>query len=166
MEQKFFMHRIKQENGSFVKGIEVHDTRDSAILSFWSYQVYAYGNPEYPNVTFVSCMITDIYGNVLSGNGNSAYAMSWRKPETEMDNVFFMHHIRKEGDTFSKDIDICTSFDAAKLAYSKAMAYGYNNSKFPNVQLVSCMITDTWGGTNMKETWIKPEVEPEAVQEE
>lgn len=161
MEEKYFMHRIKKENGSFVKGIEVHDTRDSAILSFWSYQVYAYGNPDYPNVTFVSCMITDNYGNVLQ-----PYDITWRSPDADMSEIYFMHHIRKDGDSFNKDIDICDTIDSARLAYSKALAYGYNNSKFPNVQLVSCMITAGWGEISAAETWVRPEPAAEPEPEE
>lgn len=65
MENKYFMHRIKEENGTFDKGIEVHDTFNSAIQSFHAYMAYGFDNPKFPNVTFVSCKITDRSGKVL-----------------------------------------------------------------------------------------------------
>ena len=65
MENKFFMHRIKEENGVFDKGIEVHDTFNDAIRSFHAYMAYGYDNPNKPNVTFLSCKITDRSGQVL-----------------------------------------------------------------------------------------------------
>ena len=162
MEHKFFMHRIKEENGTYVKGIEVHDDKNSAIRSFYAYMTYAYNNPKFPDVTYVSCKITDIDGNILQ-----PYDRKWYKTDPT-DNTFFMHHIRKDGETFSKDIDICQSFDAAKLAFSDAMAYGYYNPKFASVELVSCMITDRFGVV-MKpydETWRIPDPDPEDEPEQ
>ena len=73
-----------------------------------------------------------------------------------------------EGETFSKDIDVCTSFDMARYTYEAAMEYGYNNPKFPNVSLVSCVITDM-GGAVMEpynETWRIPDPEPEPPEPE
>lgn len=69
MENKYFMHRIKhdnskQESAKWDKGIEVHDTFNSAKQSYHAYLgAYAYGNAK--QVDFISCMITDIYGNTL-----------------------------------------------------------------------------------------------------
>lgn len=66
MENKFFMHRIKQDNGNWDKGIEVHDTYEQALASYHAYLgAYAYNNSKQPNVTYVSCMITDIWGNLF-----------------------------------------------------------------------------------------------------
>lgn len=65
MENKYFMHRIKEENGVFDKGIEVHDTFNDAIRSYHAYMAYGYDNPNKPNVTFLSCKITDRSGQVL-----------------------------------------------------------------------------------------------------
>lgn len=66
MATKTFMHRIKEENGTFDKGIEVHDTYEAAKASYHAYLgAYAYDNPKFPKVNYVSCMITDISGMVL-----------------------------------------------------------------------------------------------------
>ena len=161
MDQKFFMHRIQEENGAFTKGIEVHETKENAILSFWGRMKTAFGGN--PNMDFVSCKITDVNGNVVE-----PYNLTWNKNE-EFENKFFLHHIRKNGESFVKDIDVCASFDAARSAYAAQMEYGYGNTRYPEVELVSCEITDK-SGTVMypfNETWVKPEpVEPEGESEE
>jgi len=64
MENKFFMHRIKRASGTFDKGIEVHNSFDSAKQAYHAQLgAYAYGHDA--NTDFVSCMITDISGTVL-----------------------------------------------------------------------------------------------------
>lgn len=65
MESKFFLHRIRKDNGTYNKGIEVHDTLNAAIQSFHAQMKMAYNNPSYPNTTYVSCMVTDGQGNVV-----------------------------------------------------------------------------------------------------
>lgn len=66
MENKYFMHRIKRDTqGTYDKGIEVHDTIESAKQSYHAYLgAYAYGNSKVTN--YVSCMITDMYGGKVS----------------------------------------------------------------------------------------------------
>lgn len=155
MEEKYFLHRIQEESGTFSKGIEVHATKDEAILSFWGRMKLAYGGN--PNITFMHCKITDINGNVVA-----PYDLTWNAT-AEYVNKFFMHHIRLDGETFSKDIDICETFDAARSAFAAAAEYGHNNRLHPNVKFVSCEITDKSGSvmTPFAETWKAPEEEPE-----
>lgn len=86
MENKFFMHRIKEENGVFDKGIEVHDTFNSAIQSFHAYMAYGFDNPKFPNVTFVSCKITDRSGKVLKPY-DDVYQKKEAEPEPEPEEV-------------------------------------------------------------------------------
>ena len=63
-ENKYFMHRIKRANGTFDKGIEVKDTFEAAKQSYHAYLgAYAYGNNI--QTDFVSCMITDMSGQIL-----------------------------------------------------------------------------------------------------
>lgn len=79
MDSKYFMHRIKCENGTYDKGIEVHDTFDSAKASYHAYLgAYAYGNKKFPNVTYVSCMITDMYNYIVNG-----LSENWIKAEEQ-----------------------------------------------------------------------------------
>ena len=154
MMEKYFFHRIKAEGTVFNKGIEIHDSLDSAIRAFYAYWTYAYNNS--PSVTFVSCRVTDGSGAVVD-----KYDMTWLK-DASMANKFFMHYIRHDGETFAKNIDIFDSFDAAKGAFGAQMAYGYEAPNHPNVDFVSCQITDTSGHTlePYNDTWNKPEPEP------
>ena len=157
MEQKYFMHRIQNEGGNFTKGIEVHDTMDSAILSFWGRIKTGYNNPSYPNLDYVSCKITDINGGVID-----SYNLTWKRTGVDLPDKYFMHHIKLDGETFSKDIDICDSFDQARFTFAAAREYGYDNPKFPNVALVSCEVTDINGAVMrpFAKSWKIPEEEP------
>ena len=156
MIEKYFFHRIKAEDTVFNKGIEIHDNLDSAIRAFYGYWTYAYNNPANPNVTFVSCRITDGSGAVVG-----KYDMTWLKAGVT-GNKFFMHYIRHDGGTFAKNIDIFDDFDAAKSAFGAQMAYGYDSPNHANVDFVSCQITDMSGHTlePYNDTWNKPEPEP------
>ena len=65
MENKFFLHQIKETNGTIDKGIVVKNTFDDAKQGYHAYMgAYAYGHDA--NTTFVSCMITDKYGSILN----------------------------------------------------------------------------------------------------
>ena len=148
------MHRIQEENGTYSKGIEVHDTLESAVLAFWGRMKLAYGAS---GITFMSCKITDSNGNVIR-----PYDLTWlANPEVE--NTYFLHHIRLDGETFTKDIDICESYDAACASYATQMEYGYNNPRHANVTFVSCEIVNKRGEVMVpyNETWVKHEEEPE-----
>lgn len=153
METKYFMHRIKRQSGEYTKGIEVHDTLDSAILSFHGYMKQAYGNVALPDIDFVCCFVTDGSGSVVR-----PFAATWFGGD--LTNQFFLHYIRHNGEIYTKDIDVCDSYDAAKQAFHAQLEYGYNNSKFANVSFVSCQITDKSGSILMTETWNKPDPEP------
>lgn len=153
----YFLHRIQKTGGNFTKGIEVHDTLDSAILSYWGRMKTAYGKSEN---TFVSCMITDEYGDIVE-----PYNATWVQGETE--NKFFLHHIRMNGDAVDKDIDVLDNIDTAYGNLAAYMEYGYNNPRFPDVTMVSCYITDLLSGNValMDRSWVKP-TEPEPEPEE
>lgn len=61
---KFFLHQIKCTSGAYTKGIVVHDTFDAAKQGYHAYLgAYAYNHEE--NTDFVSCIITDNYGEIL-----------------------------------------------------------------------------------------------------
>ena len=94
MEDKFFLHRIRKDGDTFSAGIEVHDTLDSAIQSFHSQMKMAYNNPSYPNMKYVSCMVTDEEDKVVPG-----YNETWDKEKVR---DFFVHYIRHDGDNYTK----------------------------------------------------------------
>ena len=155
---KYFLHRIQKENGTYSKGIEVHTSLDDAIRSFWGRMKTAYNNPQNPSMTFVSCFISDETGGI-----NPDYQGTWLKKGSEEANEFFLHSIRVDGETVTKEIDVCSTEDDAKRALAVAMEYGYSNPKFPNVSFVSCEITDLLSGGMIieKDRWNKPESAPE-----
>ena len=79
MNEKYFFHDIKGQNGEIVKkGIAVKDTFEAAKQSYHAYLgAYAYGNEA--NTDFVSVMISDMNGVILM-------AEHWKKAaEPEVD---------------------------------------------------------------------------------
>jgi len=157
---KYFMHRIQRSNGSFQKGVEVHDTMDSAILAFWGRMKLGYGKTDND---YVSCKITDENGNVVM-----PYNMTWKQESEQEENKYFLHHVYLDGETYNKDIDVLDSVDDAYGNFAAMMEYGYNNPVHPKVSFVSCFITDLLSGgmIMMDATWKKPnepEPEPESV---
>lgn len=61
----FFLHQIKRTDGVYTKGIVVCDDFTAAKQAYHAYLgAYAYGHD--PNTDFVSCMITDSTGAVLT----------------------------------------------------------------------------------------------------
>ena len=159
MVEKYFFHRIQEENGTLSKGIEVHDTLDAAVLSFWGRMKLAYNSSS--AIKYMSCKITDGTGNTVA-----PYDMTWIGNEEDND-LYFLHYIRKDGENFTKGIDNYDSFDAARVAFATQMEYGYGNTKHPNVEFVSCEITAQNGMvmTPFDKTWVKPEPEPEPEAE-
>lgn len=153
MENKFFLHRIRKDGDNYTCGIEVHDTLDAAILSFHSQMKMAYNNPSYPNMSYVACMVTNENDEIIPG-----YNEAWSADNV---NDFFVHYIRHNGDTYTKGIDVCTSYTDACRSFHTQMEYGHNNSKFPNVTLVASKITGNRGIVYKTESWIKEEEEVE-----
>lgn len=151
MEDKFFLHRIRKDGDNYNCGIEIHDSLDSAIQSFHSQMKMAYNNPSYPNMKYVSCMVTDEEDKVVPG-----YNETWSK---EKIRDFFVHYIRHDGENYSKGIDVQSEFAAAIRSYHTHMEYGYGNSKFPNVSFVASKVTNSSGLAHKSEAWTKPEVE-------
>ena len=151
MEDKFFLHRIRKDGENFTTGIEVHDTLDSAIQSFHSQMKIGYNNPSYPNMQYVSCMVTDQEDNVVLG-----YNETWGAKNIQ---GFFMHYIKHDGDTYTKGIDVCEDAADAYRSFHAQMEYGHGNSRFPNISFVAGKITDVNGHAHQQESWTKPNVE-------
>lgn len=77
-----------------------------------------------------------------------------------MNNKFFLHEIKRTGETISKGIVVADTYDAAKQGYHAYLgAYAYNHEQ--NTDFVSCMITDMYGSVLMAETWNAPISEPQ-----
>lgn len=77
MGNKFFLHEIKRTGETISKGIVVADTFDAAKQGYHAYLgAYAYGHEA--NTDFVSCMITDMSGNILK-----PFDETWNATPTE-----------------------------------------------------------------------------------
>ena len=81
MNEKYFFHDIKGQNGEIIKkGIAVKDTFEAAKQAYHAYLgAYAYGNET--DTDFVSVMISDMNGVILM-------AECWKKtiePESEVE---------------------------------------------------------------------------------
>lgn len=153
MENKFFLHRIRKDGDNFTTGIEVHDTLDAAIQSFHSQMKMAYNNPSYPNMKYVSCMVTDEEDNIVPG-----FNETWG---AKYINNLFMHYIRHDGDNYTKGIDVCDDYATACRSFHTHMEYGHGNSRFPNVSFVSSKIVGSTGYVHKSEQWTKVETEAE-----
>lgn len=69
----YFLHQIKRTNGNIDKGIVVKETFEGAKQSYHAYLgAYAYG--QNAATDYVSCEITDFYGNKMMGE-------TWIAPE-------------------------------------------------------------------------------------
>ena len=75
-----------------------------------------------------------------------------------MENKFFMHRIKRSGETWDKGIEIHDTYEVAKGAFYAYMgAYAYGRAQDENVNFVSCEITDMTGTRIINDTWIKPD---------
>lgn len=150
MENKFFLHRCRKDGDSYISGIEVHDTVETAIQSFHGQMKMGYDNPLYPNITYISCMVTNENDNVIPGYNETC--------DKDKLNNFYVHYIRHDGDNYTKGIEVHSDFSAACRSFHTHMEYGYDNSKFPNITFVACKITSS--NTIIKdEVWVKEEPE-------
>lgn len=65
MENKFFLSQIKRAtDGTYTKGVVVHDTKDAALNGFHAY-FGAYGYGKDASTDYVACFVTDRSGMIL-----------------------------------------------------------------------------------------------------
>lgn len=80
-----------------------------------------------------------------------------------MENIFFMHQIKRTNGVIDKGIVVKETEAGARQSYHAYLgAYAYGNHL--GTDFVSCMITDMTGFVLMEETWMAepaPEPEPE-----
>lgn len=62
---KFFLSQIKRAtDGTYTKGVVVHDTKDAALNGFHAY-FGAYGYGKDASTDYVACFVTDRSGMIL-----------------------------------------------------------------------------------------------------
>ena len=63
MEEKFFLVQAKRTNGTYSKGVVVHDTLDAARQGFHAYLgAYAYGHEK--GTDYVMCAVIGMNGEI------------------------------------------------------------------------------------------------------
>ena len=62
---KYFLSQIKRAtDGTYTKGVVVHDTKDAALNGFHAY-FGAYGYGKDASIDYVACFVTDRSGMIL-----------------------------------------------------------------------------------------------------
>lgn len=65
MENKYFLSQIKRAtDGTYTKGVVVHDTKEAAFNGFHAY-FGAYGYGKDATVDYVACFVSDMSGAVI-----------------------------------------------------------------------------------------------------
>lgn len=65
MAEKFFLSQIKRAtDGTYTKGVVVHDSKDNALNGFHAY-FGAYGYGKDPTCDYVACFVSDMSGAII-----------------------------------------------------------------------------------------------------
>lgn len=64
-ENKYFLSQIKRAtDGTYTKGVVIHDTLDNALNGFHAY-FGAYGYGKDANTDYVACFVSDMSGAII-----------------------------------------------------------------------------------------------------
>ena len=81
MENKYFLSQIKRAtDGTYTKGVVVHDTLNNALNGFHAY-FGAYGYNHDPNTDYVACFVSDMSGAIIRSEVDNRIAVE--EPVTE-----------------------------------------------------------------------------------
>jgi hypothetical protein len=65
MDNKYFLSQIKRAtDGTYTKGVVIHDTKDNALNGFHAY-FGAYGYGKDANTDYVACFVSDMSGAII-----------------------------------------------------------------------------------------------------
>ena len=81
MVEKWFLSQIKRAtDGTYTKGVVVHDTKDNALNGFHAY-FGAYGYGKDANCDYVACFVSDMSGAIIKSEVDDRIEKS--EPEEE-----------------------------------------------------------------------------------
>ena len=81
MENKYFLSQIKRAtDGTYTKGVVVHDTLNNAMNGFHAY-FGAYGYGKDANCDYVACFVSDMSGAIIKSEVDNRIAVE--EPVTE-----------------------------------------------------------------------------------
>ena len=76
MNEKWFLSQIKRAtDGTYTKGIVVHDTLDNALNGFHAY-FGAYGYGKDASCDYVACFVSDMSGAIIKSEVDNRIAES------------------------------------------------------------------------------------------
>lgn len=64
-ENTYFLHHVRLDGETFDKNIDSYESLELAKADFASQMEYGYGNTKHPNVSYVSCYISDLLSGTL-----------------------------------------------------------------------------------------------------
>lgn len=75
MAEKYFLSQIKRAtDGTYTKGVVVHDSKDNALNGFHAY-FGAYGYGKDANCDYVACFVSDMSGAVIKSEVDNRIAV-------------------------------------------------------------------------------------------
>jgi len=82
-DNKYFLSQIKREtNGTYTKGVVVHDSYDNALNGFHAY-FGAYGYEKDKNTDYVACFVSDMNGAIIKSEVDNRIAAEEDSAEQE-----------------------------------------------------------------------------------
>ena len=82
-ESKYFLSQIKRAtDGTYTKGVVVHDTRDNAMNGFHAY-FGAYGYGKDANTDYVACFVSDMSGAIIKSEVDNRIPVEIPEEEVE-----------------------------------------------------------------------------------
>ena len=76
MNEKWFLTQIKRAtDGTYTKGVVVHDTLNNALNGFHAY-FGAYGYNHDPSCDYVACFVSDMSGAIIKSEVDNRIAES------------------------------------------------------------------------------------------
>ena len=81
-EEKWFLSQIKRnkEDGTFTKGVAVHNSKDDALNGFHAY-FGAYGYGKDTTCDYVACFVSDMSGAIIKSEVDDRIERPTPKPE-------------------------------------------------------------------------------------
>ena len=81
MENKYFLSQIKRAtDGTYTKGVVVHDTLENALNGFHAY-FGAYGYGKDANCDYVACFVSDMSGAIIKSEVDNRIPVPAPTPE-------------------------------------------------------------------------------------
>jgi hypothetical protein len=86
MDNKYFLSQIKRAtDGTYTKGVVIHDTKDNALNGFHAY-FGAYGYGKDANTDYVACFVSDMSGAIIKSEVDNRIPVDETEEEATNEN--------------------------------------------------------------------------------